>query len=188
MTDLELLNRLALGDQSAGRQFVDNHQVNVYNVCYSFLQNEHDAEDVAQEVFIEAIRNSGKFRGDAKLSTWLYRIAVNRSINHLRNNKKRRFWKEIDSLFGFGSYENEPTEAGPVANSDHMEQKELKLLIEGAIQSLPEKQRIAFTLNKLEDLSYAEVAEIMQTSLSSVESLIHRARAGLQTKLKNYKN
>ncbi len=188
MTDLELLNRLAHGDQIAGRQFVDNHQVNVYNVCYSFLQNEHDAEDVAQEVFIEAIRNSGKFRGDAKLSTWLYRIAVNRSINHLRDNKKRRFWKEIDALFGFGSSGDEPLETGPAVNADYLEQKELKQLIESSIQSLPEKQRIAFTLNKLEDLSYAEVAEIMQTSLSSVESLIHRARTGLQAKLKNYKN
>ncbi len=186
MTDLELLNKLAQGDSSAGRQFVDNHQVNVYNVCYSFLQNEHDAEDLAQEVFIEAMRNASKFRGDSKLSTWLYRIAVNRSLNYLRDNRKRRFWKDIDSLFAFNSNSEENLERGPVVNNDYLEQQEQRLLIGRAIQSLPENQRIAFTLNKLEDLSYAEVSEIMQTSLSSVESLIHRARTGLQKKLKNY--
>jgi RNA polymerase sigma factor (sigma-70 family) len=188
MTDLELLNGLAKGDPLAGRQFVDSYQVNVYNVCYGFLQNVHDAEDIAQEVFIEAIRNASKFRGDAKLSTWLYRIAVNRSLNHIRNNKKRRFWKELDSVFGFDIFSDRTNSYEPVTNEDELERKEQKLMIGEAIKSLPEKQRAAFTLNKLEDLSYAEVAEIMQTSLASVESLIHRARAGLQKKLKsNYR-
>lgn len=188
MTDLELLNGLAQGDPSAGRQFVDDHQLKVYNVCYSFLQNEHDAQDVAQEVFIEAIRNAGKFRGDAKLSTWLYRIAVNRSLNHLRDNKKRRFWKEIDSFFNFKVASDLQSGSEPNFASDKLEQKEQQLLIGEAIKSLPEKQRTAFTLNKLEDLSYSEVAEVMNTTLSSVESLIHRARLGLQKKLRNYYN
>ncbi len=186
MTDLELLTKMAEGDVSAGRRFVDNHQVNVYNVCYSFLQNEHNAEDVAQEVFIEAIRNAAKFRGDSKLSTWLYRIAVNRSLNFLRDNRKRRFWIEIDSLIGIGGDPDDSKDQGPVSDDDLLEQQEQKLLIGKAIQALPENQRIAFTLNKLEDLPYAEVAEIMQTTLSSVESLIHRARVGLQKRLKNY--
>ena len=188
MTDLELLTGLAKGDPLAGRQFVDDHQLKVYNVCYSFLQNEHDAQDVAQEVFIEAIRNAEKFRGDAKLSTWLYRIAVNRSLNHLRDNKKRRFWKEIDSLFGLNIRTDDPSGMEPNTTSDNLEQKEQKLLIGDAIKSLPEKQRTAFTLNKLEDLSYTEVAEVMNTTLSSVESLIHRARLGLQKKLRTYYN
>ncbi len=186
MTDLELLNKMAEGDVSAGRRFVDIHQVNVYNVCFSFLQNQHNAEDVAQEVFIEAIRNAEKFRGDSKLSTWLYRIAVNRSLNFLRDNRKRRFWIEIDSLFGINANPEDSRYQDPATNEDQLEQQEQKLLIGKAIQALPESQRIAFTLNKLEDLSYAEVAEIMQTTLSSVESLIHRARVGLQKKLRNY--
>ncbi len=188
MTDLELMKKVAEGESSAGRQFVDNHQVNIYNVCYSFLQNEQDAEDLAQEVFIEAIRNADKFRGDAKLSTWLYRIAVNRSLNHLRDNRKRRFRRDIDSLIGFNmnSEDEDSGESGPFVNDDYLEQLEQKLIIGKAIQSLPENQRIAFTLNKLEDLSYAEVAGVMKTSLSSVESLIHRARVGLQTRLKKY--
>lgn len=186
MTDLELLNKMAEGDFSAGRQFVDNHQVNVYNICFSFLQNEHNAEDVAQEVFIEAIRNAEKFRGDSKLSTWLYRIAVNRSLNFLRDNRKRRFWIELDSFFGINDDQDISKDMGPVTDEDQLVKQEQKLLIGRAIQALPENQRTAFTLNKLEDLSYAEVAEIMQTSLSSVESLIHRARVGLQKKLRNY--
>jgi RNA polymerase sigma-70 factor, ECF subfamily len=188
MTDPELMKKVSEGDPSAGRQFVDSHQVNIYNVCYSFLQNEQDAEDLAQEVFIEAIRNAAKFRGDAKLSTWLYRIAVNRSLNHLRDNRKRRFWKDVDSLIGFniGSENEDSGESVPFVNEDILEQQEQKHMIGKAIESLPENQRIAFTLNKLEDLSYAEVAGVMQTSLSSVESLIHRARVGLQMRLKKY--
>lgn len=84
------------------------------------------------------------------------------------------------------SEEEESGESGPFVNEDYLEQQEQKLMISKAIQSLPENQRIAFTLNKLEDLSYAEVAGVMQTSLSSVESLIHRARVGLQARLKKY--
>ncbi|MBK6346026.1 MAG: sigma-70 family RNA polymerase sigma factor [Bacteroidales bacterium] len=186
MSDQELLDGLAKGDPLAGRQFADIYQVKVYNICYSFLLNVHDSEDLTQEVFIEAIRNAGKFRGDSKLGTWLYRIAVNRSLNHIRDNKKRKFWKDIDELFSFDRIPDHSGVREPESNNNLLEQKEQRNLIGEAIASLPEKQRIAFTLNKLEDMTYAEVAEVMQTTISSVESLIHRARTGLQLKLKHY--
>jgi len=186
MSDQELLDGIAKGDPLAGRLFTDTYQVKVYNICYSFLLNVHDAEDLTQEVFIEALRNAGKFRGDSRLGTWLYRIAVNRSLNHIRDNRKRKFWKDIDDFFTLDGMSDHASGREPESNADLLEQKEQRHLIGEAIASLPEKQRIAFTLNKLEDMSYPEVAEVMQTSVSSVESLIHRARMGLQKQLKHY--
>jgi len=184
MTDQELLEGIEHGDPEAGRIFVDRYQVQVYNVCYGFLYNAHDAEDMTQEVFVEVIRNASKFRGDSKLSTWLFRIATNRSLNFIRNNRKRKFWIEIDSFFGIsGSADAVSRAAEPVASVDYLEQEEQKTALYAAIAALPQNQRTAFTLNRIEDLPYAEIAEVMEISLSAVESLIHRARLNLRKKL-----
>lgn len=187
MTDLELLHSIEMGDPQAGRLFVDRYQVQVYNVCFSFLRNTHDAEDLTQEVFIEVIRNATKFRGDSKLSTWLFRIATNRSLNYIRDNRKRRFWKEIDSFFSMTA-EREPgsAEVEPGVSDDKLEQAEQNSLLTAAIGALPINQQTAFTLSRIDELSYAETAAVMDISLSAVESLIHRARLNLQKKLKSY--
>lgn len=188
MSDAELMRKVADGDPESGRRFAGQFQVLVYNVCYSFIHNRHDAEDVTQEVFLEAFRNAGRFRGDAKISTWLYRIAVNRSLNFIRKNRKRRFWQELSAVFdpGPSGSNSQEFEMSDNATDGRLKNLEQKSVIGKALDSLPENQRIAFTLNKMEDLSYAEVADVMQLSLSAVESLIHRARLGLQKRLKNY--
>lgn len=181
MTDKELIQGLIDSDRQAGSYLVDQYQVLVYNTCYSFLHNVQNAEDVTQEVFIEVIRHASRFRAEAKVSTWLYRIAINRSLNYIRNNRKRWFWEEIDDYFESGKAGREPK-----AETDPAERNEQKNIIARAIDSLPKNQRIAFSLNKLEDLSYAEVAEIMELKLPAVESLLHRAKMNLQKKLKAY--
>jgi RNA polymerase sigma-70 factor (ECF subfamily) len=181
MTDTELIQGLIDGDQRAGRFLVDEYQIMVYNTCYSFLHNVHNAEDVTQDVFIEAIKHASRFRAEAKVSTWLYRIAINRSLNYIRNNRKRWFWQEIDEFFDSGKAVNEP-----MAEIDPVERSEQKNIIARAIDALPKNQRISFSLNKLEDLSYAEVAEVMELKLPAVESLLHRAKMNLQKKLKAY--
>lgn len=186
MTDSELLQGIEQGDPQAGRLFVDRYQVQIYNICYSFLHNAHDAEDVTQEVFIEVLRNAAKFRGDSKLGTWIFRIATNRSLNFLRNNRKRKFWKEIDSFFDISGSKSDPRDAEPMESSDILEQEEQKVALSSAIAALPDSQRTAFTLNRLDDLSYAETAEVMEISLAAVESLIHRARLTLRKKLETY--
>jgi len=185
MTEAELVQRLKDKDPAAWHQLVEQHQLLVYNVCKGFLHNAHDAEDLSQDIFIEVFNNAHKFRGDAKISTWLYRIAVNRSLNFMRNSNKRRFWKEIDVLFGVSAPQN-TTAFVPSIETAPMETSEQRSLLDKAISQLPENQRIAFTLNKIEELPYAEVAEIMELSLSAIESLIHRARQNLRKKLKNY--
>lgn len=169
------------GNKDAYRQLVEAYQDQVVNTCYGFVQKREDAEDLAQEVFIEVFRSVGNFRKDAKLSTWVYRISVNKSLEFIRYNKrKKRFaWKQSLS---------DMTEAEePASLSDHpglsLEQQEQVSILMSKINLLPENQRIAFTLNKIEDMPYKEIAEVMNLSLSSVESLMHRAKKNLKKQL-----
>jgi RNA polymerase sigma-70 factor (ECF subfamily) len=185
MTEAALIQGLKDKDSAAWNELVNEYQLLVYNVCKGFLHSAHDAEDLTQDIFIEVFNNAEKFRGDAKISTWLYRIAVNRSLNFIRNNRKRSFWKEIDAMFGSAS-QREAKVFEPRVEPDSMETSEQRTLLENAIGSLPDNQRAAFSLNKIEELPYAEVAEIMELSLSAVESLIHRAKLNLRKKLKNH--
>lgn len=187
---IALLKQVEAGNQLAARQLVDKYQVKVYNICISLLHNIPDAEDVTQEVFLEVLKHTADFRGDSHIGTWIYRIAVNRSLNFIRSNKKRKWWKQIDDFLNFAGNENAELpiiqQQEPFVLQQQMEQNEQKLILQKAIDALPENQRTAFTLNKIEDFSYKDVADIMKLSHSAVESLIHRARLNLQKSLKHY--
>lgn len=158
----------------------------VYNTSLGILQNEQDAEDITQEVFIEVIISIGRFKEDSKISTWLYRIALNKSLEFLRRKNRKKRFGFLSALFvGDGS-----TLLTDVPHFYHpgvqLENKERAAILFRAISRLPESQRTAFVLHKLEDLSYAEIAEIMKVSVSSVESLMFRARQNLQRLLGSY--
>jgi len=157
----------------------------VYNTALGIVQQEGDAEDVAQEVFIQAYESISSLKGDSKLSTWLYRITVTKSLDHLRKKKRKKRFAFVQSLFG----ENDEERNHPVEFRHpgvELDKKEDAAVLFNAIQSLPENQKVAFTLHKLEGLPYKEVADIMETSLSSVESLMHRAKANLKKQLSTY--
>ena len=96
---MEFVKEISSGNQQAFRLFVEKHQLSVIKVCNGFLHNHEDAEDVTQEVFVEVYQSIHKFRGDSKLSTWLHRIAVNKSLNHLRKNKIKKYLDNIESFF-----------------------------------------------------------------------------------------
>ncbi|WP_319591489.1 sigma-70 family RNA polymerase sigma factor [uncultured Draconibacterium sp.] len=184
MSDTEIIEQLKQGNQLAFKKLVDTHQKLVVNTCYGLVQNREDAEDVAQEVFVEVYRNIEKFRSDSKLSTWLYRIAVNRSLNHIRDNKKHKWFQGFDDEEAAA---NKDLLRAKTADSDEpeydLENKQRALILKEAINSLPKNQKVAFTLSKYEELSYHEIAEVMDLSVSSVESLLFRAKKGLQKKL-----
>ncbi|WP_321369070.1 sigma-70 family RNA polymerase sigma factor [uncultured Draconibacterium sp.] len=184
MSDTEIIEQLKQGNELAFKKLVDTHQKLVVNTCYGLVQNREDAEDVAQEVFVEVYRNIDKFRADAKLSTWLYRIAVNRSLNHIRDNKKHKWFQGFEDEVAEKSRE---LLQARTADSDEpeydFENKQRAIILGEAINSLPKNQKVAFTLSKYEDLSYQEIAEVMDLSVSSVESLLFRAKKGLQKKL-----
>lgn len=187
MTDAEMINSLMNKDEKAFRFFVEKYQAMVFKACFHILNNYEDAEDIAQDVFVEAFLSISGFRGEAKVSTWLYRIAINKSKNLLRKNK----WQSLVQRFGLFK-QGEKGETFDIvdplahANIELFEKAQEQKVLWKAIDDLPENQRVAFTLNKYEDLSYLEISEIMQTSLSAVESLIHRAKINLQKKLINY--
>lgn len=177
-----LINALKEGTPEAFRSLVANHGDRVYNTVLSMMQHAEDAEDVCQEVFISVYQNVGRFRGDAKLSTWIYRIAVTKSLEALRRSSKKNA-RLTDSL-------SVETSSLPGSLFQHpgvqTENRERASLLFSALKQLPEKQKTAFVLHKTEGLSYAEIAAVMELSLPSVESLIYRARQGLQKMLVRY--
>ncbi|MFH0864597.1 MAG: sigma-70 family RNA polymerase sigma factor [Bacteroidota bacterium] len=188
MNEQEIIKGLLEKDEKAFREVVETFRKNVYHTCFGFVHNKQDAEDIAQDVFIELYRSVTKFRGDSKLSTWVYRICVNKSLNHIRKHKNSKLLLPIEMLFsGVKDDENRTEITEPSTPENSFEHKEMKKVLHQAIDSLPENQRTAFTLSKFEDLSYIETAKVMETSLSAVESLIHRAKLGLQKKLLKYK-
>jgi RNA polymerase sigma-70 factor, ECF subfamily len=187
MTDPELIKKLIDRDDLAFRVLVTNYQVLVFNACYNLIRLREDAEDIAQDVFIEIYESIHLFRNESKLSTWLYRIAINKSLNHIRKNKWKNKINSIEQFFTGDKNTSLDIEDVYAHNSpETIEYAERTELLKRAIESLPENQRIAFTLCKYDELSYQEITEIMNLSLSSVESLIHRAKLNLQKKLITY--
>jgi RNA polymerase sigma-70 factor (ECF subfamily) len=184
MSEAEIIQKLIQGDETAFKQLVDKYTQLVVNTCYGLLHNSEDAEDIAQEVFIEVYRSVHKFRADSKISTWLYRIAVNRSLNFIRDNKKNKWFQSFQDSVKEKNSNIPKLIAHDSENPDfNLEKIQRANMLYEAINKLPENQKIAFTLNKYEDLSYKEISEVMEISVSSVESLIHRAKKNLQKKL-----
>lgn len=183
MTEQELLQKLINRDNNAFRLLVEQYQQNVFSTCMGFLHHKEDAEDIAQDVFIEVYQSIDKFRQESKLSTWLYRISVNKSLNHIKKNKKSKLLLSLENIFSEGSNEIRRNITNIETDEDNLEKRENSLILHNAIESLGTNQKIAFTLNKYDELSYKQIAEIMDISVSSVESLIHRAKLNLQQKL-----
>jgi len=184
MDERELLGRIAAKDPGAFKTLVDCYQNRVLGLCSRLLSHPQNAEDVAQDVFFQVYRSSGTFRHDCLVSTWIYRIAVNRCRNFNRDNRKfgqwgelrRRLDREDGSGPGFVASEgHDPASAWTV--------NETRELIRKAVALLPEKQKAMLILNKFEGRSYQEIAEIMDVSGASVESCLHRAKLSLQKKL-----
>src|SRR4051812_46480030 len=157
----------------------------VFNTALGIVQNAEDAEDIAQEVFVQVYQSVGSFKGDSKFSTWLYRITITKSLDHERRKKRKKRFGFVKSLFG---EENQPVTHPPDFHHPGvvMDQKENAAALFKAISQLPENQRIAFTLHKVEGLSYQEVSDAMETTVSSIESLMHRAKTNLRKFLEDH--
>lgn len=170
----------------AFHQLVETYSGMVYNVCLNLVLHREDAEDVTQEVFTAAYLSLESFEGKSKLSTWLYSIALNKSREFLRSKTRKKRSGTLTSL------DREDTHFIPsqIVNFEHpgiqLENKERAIIYFAAVQRLPENQQLAWTLHKMEGLSYQEAAEIMETSVSSIESLIFRAKKGLREILSDY--
>jgi RNA polymerase sigma factor (sigma-70 family) len=171
-------------------KLIDAYEQKVFATCISFVPNKEDAEDIAQEVFIEVFNSIQKFKGHSKLSTWIYRITTNKCLEFIRKkNTKKRFAflqsiSEIEMPLDKTNYFTEINHPGIL-----MENKETSAILFRAINQLPEAQRVVFTLHKVDDKSHDEISEILKKSVSSIESLMFRAKKNLQVSLENfYKN
>jgi RNA polymerase sigma-70 factor (ECF subfamily) len=179
LDELELIQELRKGNEQAFKTLVETYQDMVFNTAIGIVQNAQDAEDVAQEVFIRIFRSIHSFKGESKLSTWIYRITTSCALDLIRSRKSKKRFAFLQRLFGEN---NEPIYE--VADFYHpgvaLDQKENAAKLFKAIDQLPENQKVAFTLHKVEDLSYQEISDVMRTSVSAVESLMHRAKQNLK--------
>ncbi len=185
MTEEELIIGLINKSEQAFKQAFKDYSSMILNTAMGFLQNQDEAEDMVQEVMIEILNSISKFKKESSLKTWIYRLTLSKSLDVLRAKKRHK----RGGLFSFISFKNDESwmhqpdfrHPGVI-----LENKELSVVLFKAIDQLVENQKIAFTLNKVEGLSYKEIADVMETSVSSVESLIHRAKKRLQNLLKTF--
>ena len=180
------INKLREGNEQAFRELVNQFSDRVFNTALGLLQHHENAEDVTQEVFAEVFRSVARFRGDCSLSTWIYRITVQKSLEHIRNGRRGKRYGVILSLFGREDQVNVAADAPFYHPGILLENKERAAILFRAIALLPENQHAAFILHKVEGLSHQEIAAVMETSVSSVESLIVRARKKLKELLSDY--
>ena len=184
MSESDIIQKLQRGNEQAFRELVESYQKMVVNTCFGMVHNIEDAEDIAQEVFIEVFRSIQKFRADSKLSTWLYRMSINRSLNYIRDNKRNKWFQSFEDSVKSKNTLHENLINKNTDNPEYkLENTQRANLLHAAIDSLAENQKIAFTLSKYEELSYQEISKVMDVSVSSVESLLHRAKKNLQKKL-----
>lgn len=184
--ETELIEQLKQGDETAFKTIVEQWKDMVHNTILGIVQNETEAEDLAQDVFIKVFEKISTFKGDSKFSTWLYRIATTTALDHLRSKKRKKRFGFLQSLGG-GNDEKEsiPDFHHPGVSLDN---KERAAVLFKAIDSLPENQKTAYTLHKLEGLSYRDVSEVLNTTVSAVESLMSRANQNLRKELEEYYN
>ena len=162
---------------------VNANKTRVFNTAISFVQNREDAEDITQDVFIEVYHSLEKFKQQSSISTWIYRITVNKALDFLRKKNRKKKYGFISDLF----YKDSGEINLDKGHFDHpgilLEKKENARILFGAIELLSENQKTAFILFHVEELSQKEIADIMHISPKAVESLIQRAKATLREKL-----
>lgn len=186
LDEKNFLLALQQGSQQAFYQLVEQFQQQVLNTCLGFVPRLQDAEDLTQEVFLEVFRSVESFRGDAKLSTWIYRIAVRKCLEHLRYANRQKRWAFMKNLVGLDTPEAQTMASGFDHPGVVMENQERSKILFAKMEELPENQRTAFILHKVEGMSHNEISDIMNVSVSSIESLIFRAKQNLQKKLEHY--
>ncbi|MGA2853003.1 MAG: sigma-70 family RNA polymerase sigma factor [Verrucomicrobiota bacterium] len=185
--DAVLMLHAKRGDRAAFAELVEKYKQPVMNFVFRSLRDEIEAEDLAQNVFLQAWKSRRRYRQTAKFSTWLFTIARNLCLNEIRR-RSRHPAESIEEMHA--EHEDQPRQQyedkSQVAPPDKLLQGELARKIEEALAELPENQRTAILLCRQDELSYEEIAEVLDCSLSATKSLIHRGRETLKEKLKPY--
>ena len=185
LTETQLVVELKNGSEQAFSVLVQTYQNMVFNAVLGIVQQLEEAEDVAQEVFIQVYQSIKGFRGDAKLSTWVYRISITKALDFERGKKAKKRINALKNIIGIGEKDE-----SSIPDFHHpgiaLDIKEEANILFKAIKKLPENQRVAFVLIKVEGLNYANTAQILNTTEKGIEGLMHRAKENLRKILADY--
>ena len=178
--ELLLIKRAQKGDLDAYEKLISDYEKTIYNLCLRMLKDSEEAYDAAQEVCLKIWRQISTFKGEAKFSTWVYRLASNQCLDMLRKNKKRQ--NEVSLYLSHDENEEKIHDEMCVWEdmSDKVIQEELNAVLNEAISELKEDYRLVIVLRDVQEKSYDEIASILSLSLGTVKSRISRARQALK--------
>ena len=185
--DAVLMLRVKRGDRAAFAELVEKYKQPLFNFVFRTLRDETETEDVAQNTFLQVWKARARYQRTAKFSTWLFTIARNLCLNEIRRRSRHQA-ESIEETHA--EHEDQPRQQyedkAHIAAPEKLLHGELAAKIEAALAELPENQRTAILLCRQDELSYEEIAEVLDCSLSATKSLIHRGRETLKEKLKRY--
>jgi len=186
--DNQLMQKAGSGDRTAFKQLIQKHQGTVTGIIYRYTGNHNEVEDLAQDIFLKIYKAANSYVPRAKFKTWLYKVVANHCFNFFRSQKRKAFISSLDQSSEEYNPHIQRTEEQQKQPELILQQQELHTALKSALSELPERQRMAIILHRFEGLSYKEIATVMGSSLSSVESLIFRAMNNLKEKLSPYKS
>ena len=178
--DNELVKRVCMGETQLFRLLVERHQQHIFNLCYRMLRQFEEADDATQDTFLKAYRSLKQFRGDARLKTWLCKIARNECLNRLRHENMVSLDQQLTTDYSFQIADSTPS---PL---ELIEQQETQSIVHAAINELPHQYRLVITLFHLNGLSYEEISQVMEIPMGTVKTHIFRARELLKSKLQAF--
>ena len=182
LEEKKLIKELKSNNESAFKLLVENYKDQIFNTIIPIIQNVDDADDVTQEVFIQIYKSIKKFKEKSSLSTWIYKISISKAYEYIRYNKRiKRFSILINMFRDDNTIINIPDFIHPGVE---LEQKENSKILFSAINKLNHQQKTAYILKNVQGLSYKKISDIMNKSISSIESLIYRAKQNLKTIIK----
>jgi RNA polymerase sigma-70 factor, ECF subfamily len=177
LTDRELIEEVRSGKRQAFNELMRRHQERIYWAARRILGEHADADDVTQETFVKAFLNLGDFRGDASFFTWIYRIAINLSLNALRKRHLVSYLRESEiAQKVFPSHEDPHKD---------LEAKEMASLVSRAVATLPDKQRAVFVMRYYDEMSYEEISYVLKTSVGGLKANYFHALHKVQEYLNN---
>ena len=182
----DLMGSVRLGNRHAFEVLINRHQRSVLNFIFRFLGNRADAEDLTQEVFLRVWKAAGTYKPDAKFTTWLYRIATNLCINRQHAIRIRKLFVQSHVQEQIQNSKDSSIigeSAGILSPEELLIDSEQSVRLLNALNELPTSQRVAIVLRIYDEMSYQEIAQIMDRSVSSVDSLLIRAKKNLHRKL-----
>lgn len=185
-SDIEVVKRVQAGDVAAFDQLIRKYRERLFGVVYNLTSNREDTADLVQDAFIKAFQSINRFQGQSSFFTWLYKIAVNTTLSHLRKNRLRTFFslEKVQEDGTSSEILNQLTDTTGADRDAYL--RELQEKLNEAMQKLSIKHRTVITLFEIDGLSHAEIAEVMDCSEGTVRSRLHYAKQFLQGELSKY--